>query len=57
MTMAKPLTIKLTGTFEMPATVSIAQLSETITALQAQLVKDIGPGTVVLKIGRQELRA
>ena len=54
--MPKPTTVKLVGTFEMPATVSVAQLSETLAAVQAQLVKDIGPGIVVLKIGRQELR-
>ena len=54
--MAKPTTVKLIGMFEMPATVSVAQLSETLAAVQAQLVKEIGPGAVVLKIGRQDLR-
>lgn len=55
--MPKPTTVKLIGTFEMADTVSTKALAETITAVQERLVTEIGPGTLVLKIGRQELRA
>jgi len=53
----KPTTVKLTGSFEMQDTVSAKALSETIAAVQERLVKEIGPGNIVLKIGRQEIGA
>ena len=55
--MPKPTTVKLSGSFEMKDTVSAKALSETIAAVQAQLVKEIGPGSITLRIGRQEIRA
>ena len=55
--MPKPTTVKLTGSFEMKDTVSARELSETIAAVQEKLVKEIGPGRIVLKIGRQEIGA
>lgn len=55
--MPKPTTVKLVGTFEMPDTVSLKDLHEALATAQAHLVEGIGPGTLVLKIGRQELRA
>ena len=44
--MPKPTTVKLSGSFEMADTVSAKALSETIAA-----------GTIMLRIGRQEIRA
>jgi len=55
--MPKPTTVKLTGSFEMKDTVSARALSETIAAVQEKLVQEIGPGTITLRIGRQEIRA
>ena len=55
--MPKPLTIKLTGTFEMKDSVSLKTLHEVIAEVEAEFQKSIGPGTLVLRIGRQELRA
>lgn len=55
--MPKPLTIKLTGTFEMKDSVSLKELHDVIAEAQANLQQRIGPGTLVLRIGRQELRA
>ena len=54
--MAKPTNVRLTGVFEMPDTMSLKDLQEVIAECQAQLEKGIGPGSLVLKIGRQELR-
>lgn len=50
-------TVKIVGTFEMPDTVSLKELQEALAESQAVLVAGVGPGTLVLKIGRQELRA
>ena len=55
--MPKPTTVKLIGIFEMPDTMSLKELQAVIADCQAQLEKGIGPGRVILKIGRQELRA
>ena len=55
--MPKPTTVKLTGSFEMGETVSAKALSEALAAVQEKLVKEIGPGTITLRIGRQEIRA
>ena len=55
--MPKPTTVKLIGIFEMPDTMSLKELQAVIADCQAQLEKGIGPGSLVLKIGRQELRA
>ena len=55
--MSKPLTIKLTGTFEMKPTVSLKELYETIGEVEERLQEKIGKGSLMLKIGRQELRA
>jgi len=54
--MPKPTTVKLTGSFEMPDHVSLKDLHEALREAEAVL-KKIGIGTLVLKIGRQELRA
>ena len=48
--------MKLTGLFEMPDTMSLKELQRVITDCQAVLEKGIGPGRLVLRIGRQELR-
>lgn len=50
-------TVKIVGAFEMPETCSLADMQKALAEAQAQLVKAIGPGELVLKIGRQELRA
>lgn len=55
--MAKPLTIKLTGTFEMKDTISLKELQEVIAECQAQLEEGIGPGALVVTLGRQKLIA
>ena len=55
--MPKPTTVKLIGIFEMPDTMSLKELQAVIADCQAQLEKGIGPGSLVLRIGRQELRA
>ena len=55
--MPKPTTVKLTGSFEMGETVSAHALSKTLAAVQERLEKEIGPGRIVLKIGRQEIGA
>ena len=55
--MPKPTIVKLTGLFEMPDTMSLKDLQQVIADCQAQLEKGIGPARVILKIGRQELRA
>ena len=54
--MPKPTVVKLTGLFEMPDTMSLKDLQQVIAECQAQLEKGIGPGSLVLRIGRQELR-
>ncbi len=54
--MPKPTTVKLTGIFEMPDRMSLKDLLEVIAECQALLEKGIGPGSLLLKIGRQELR-
>ena len=38
-------------------TVSLKDLQQALASAQATLVTSIGPGQLVLKIGRQELRA
>lgn len=50
-------TVKIVGTFEMPETCSLASVQRALADAQRQLVDAIGPGQLVLKIGRQELRA
>lgn len=55
--MPKPTTVKLIGTFEMKDTVSLKELHEALAEAETLLQLRIGPGTLVLKIGRQELRA
>ena len=55
--MPKPTVVKLTGLFEMPDTMSLKELQRVITDCQAVLEQGIGPGVLVLKLGRQELRA
>ena len=54
--MPTPTTVKVIGIFEMPDTMSLKDLQEVIAECQAQLEKGIGPGSLVLRIGRQELR-
>lgn len=51
------MTVKITGTFEMKDTVSPKELHDALASAEKVLAADIGPGTLVLKIGRQELRA
>ena len=51
--MPKPTTVKLTGLFEMPDTMSLKDLQEVIAECQAQLEKGIGPGVLNVTIGRQ----
>lgn len=50
-------TVKIVGTFEMPATCSLADMQKALAEAQAALVKGVGPGALTLRIGRQELRA
>jgi len=53
--MPKPLTITLTGTFEMKDSVSLKELHDTVAEAE-KILQRIGPGVVVIRIGRQELR-
>jgi len=55
--MPKPTTVKLTGMFEVKESVSLKDLQEALAAAEEIVQRRIGPGSLVLKIGRQELQA
>lgn len=52
--MMKPLTVKITGDFEVKDTLSLANLTTVLADAQTLLQERLGPGALMLKIGRQE---
>jgi len=52
--MLKPLTVKITGDFEIKETLSLGNLTTILADAQQLLQERLGPGALVLKIGRQE---
>lgn len=52
----KPLTIKISGEFEVKETVSLKELTNTVADVQKAFQDRLGTGTLLVKIGRQEYR-
>lgn len=52
--MTKPLIVTIKGEFEVKDTLSLANLTTVLADAQALLQEKLGPGALVLRIGRQE---
>ena len=52
--MPKPLTVRIVGDFEIKETLSLGNLTTILADAQQLLQERLGPGALVLKIGRQE---
>ena len=52
--MNKPFLVKVVGEFEIKETASLATIQQVLAEVQTLLQQRLGPGALVLKVGRQE---